>query len=285
MTNLNTFESVFKAADKPVFTYQPVTFGRVLVVTDLPRVEADALAKQARGFLGVIDGARTEWPVLAADDFASVGALLERVEAERPDLIVTYRHLRSDAWQWPFSLGEYLDVMVQATTTPVVVLPHPDAGHALPHSVRNTDQVMAMTDHLAGDDRLVNCALAFTRADGACWLTHIESETIFARYMDAVAKIPAIETDEARETLKAQLLKEPHDFIRACRTVIEAENIPVRIEETVTMGDRLADYRQLIEAHEVDLLVLYAKDEDQQAMHGMTYPLAVELRQIPLLLL
>ena len=35
----------------------------------------------------------------------------------------------------------------------------------------------------------------------------------------------------------------------------------------------------------VDLLVMNTKDEDQLAMHGLAYPLAVELRQIPLLML
>jgi hypothetical protein len=41
----------------------------------------------------------------------------------------------------------------------------------------------------------------------------------------------------------------------------------------------------LIEQHEVDLLVLNTKDDDQFAMHGISYALAVELRQIPLLML
>ena len=36
---------------------------------------------------------------------------------------------------------------------------------------------------------------------------------------------------------------------------------------------------------EVDLLVLNTKDDDQLAMHGLAYPLAIELREIPLLLL
>ena len=57
------------------------------------------------------------------------------------------------------------------------------------------------------------------------------------------------------------------------------------IEEIVTVGHRLADYKRLIDEHDVDLLVLNTKDEDQLAMHGLAYPLAVELRRLPLLLL
>jgi hypothetical protein len=43
MTNLNTFESVFKAADKPVFDYAPVAVDRILLVTDLTAEEAGAM--------------------------------------------------------------------------------------------------------------------------------------------------------------------------------------------------------------------------------------------------
>ena len=37
--------------------------------------------------------------------------------------------------------------------------------------------------------------------------------------------------------------------------------------------------------HEADLLVMHTKDEDQLAMHGLAYPLAIEVRTVPLLLL
>ena len=40
-----------------------------------------------------------------------------------------------------------------------------------------------------------------------------------------------------------------------------------------------------LKAHAIDLLVLNTKDEDHSAMHGLAYPLAVELRNIPLLML
>lgn len=285
MTKLNTFESVFRAADKPVFAYESIRVDRILLVTDMARGAAAALVPRLREFLAAVDDGRGDWTVLGADDFDNVKSLLDRVEDSQPDLIVTWRHLRSDAWRWPFSLGEYLDVLIQATTTPVLILPHPDAGRALPHTVENTDRVMAMTDHLAGDSRIVNYALAFTHAGGTCWLTHVESEHDYQRYMEVIAKIPAIETEDARAAIRAQLLKEPHDFIRRCKAAIEAEGLPLRIEEIIAMGHRLSEYRELIEEHEADLLVLYGKDHDQLAMHGRTYPLAVELRQIPLLML
>ena len=46
-----------------------------------------------------------------------------------------------------------------------------------------------------------------------------------------------------------------------------------------------SDYRRLIAERNVKLLVMNTKDEDQLAMHGLAYPLSVELRDTPLLLL
>ena len=285
MTNLDQFESVFKSADKAVYTYDRPTFDRVLLVTDLNEADAAGIASRVRSFLTAIDEAGTCWDTLCGDDFASVQALLENIEELKPDLIITYRHLHSEAWKWPHSLGEYLDVMTQATSVPVMVLPHPDAQRALPHSIKDTDRVMAITNHLTGDNRLVNMAVAFTEPNGTCWLTHVESQPVFERYMDAVSKIAGIDTDVAREALGEQLLKEPRDFIAACRVVLEAQGLPIRIEEVVAMGRRVDEYGELIAKREIDLLVLHTKDDDQLAMHGAAYALAVELRGIPLLML
>ena len=57
------------------------------------------------------------------------------------------------------------------------------------------------------------------------------------------------------------------------------------VEQIVTLGHRLVDCVGLVEENKVDLLVLNTKDTDQLAMHGLAYPLAVEVRQIPLLML
>jgi len=285
MTRLDQFESVFKSADKAVYTYHRPTFDRVLLVTDLNEADTANITSRVRSFLTAIDEAGTRWDTLSGDAFGSVQALLEMIEERKPDLIVSYRHIHSEAWRWPHSLGEYLDVMTQVTSVPVLVLPHPDADRALPHSIKNTDRVMAITNHLTGDNLLVNMAVTFTEPGGTCWLTHVESQPVFERYMDAVSRIPTIDTDGAREALGEQLLKEPRDFIAACRAEIDAQGLPIRIDEVVAMGRRVDEYGELIAKREIDLLVLHTKDDDHLAMHGAAYSLAVELRGIPLLML
>ena len=52
---------------------------------------------------------------IAADRSETVEQLLDLVDRERLDLVVTYRNLHSAAWQWSHSLGRHLDVLTQAT--------------------------------------------------------------------------------------------------------------------------------------------------------------------------
>jgi hypothetical protein len=284
MTMLNTFESVFKSADKPAYEFSRVEVTRVAVVTDQSDAEAEPLLAQLRRFLSVLPN-DTIWRHIGGSSYSNVGELLERVEAEAPDLVVTYRHLQSSAWRWPHGLGEYLDVLARVTEFPILVLPHPEAERALPHAIENTDTVMAITNHLTSDTRLIDYALRFTAPAGTCWLTHIESRLQFDHFVSAVEKIPEIETEDTRELVAVQLLKEPRDYIESCRREIVAQQLPVKLESIVEMGDRVEEYRRLVEDHRCDLLVLNTWVDGKPAMHGQAYSLAAELRSIPLLLI
>lgn len=285
MTNLDQFESVFKSSDKAVYQYAMPEFRHVLLVTDLDAEHNSRFTKQVRTYLSAVDNDVIQWTTITGDDFGSVKQLLEQIENRKPDLIVTYRHLKSKAWQWPYSLGEYLDVMTQATAVPVMVMPHPHADRTNAHNLINTNHVMAITDHMTGDDQLVNMALTFTNNQGTCWLSHVENQAVFERYMDVISKIPLLNTDAARESIATQLLKEPSDYIAVCQREIQTHLPNLKIKQMVLMGRRIDEYRKLIKDHEIDLLVMHTKSEDHLAMQGAAYPLAVGLRTIPLLLI
>lgn len=285
MTNVDQFESFFKSATKTSFAYRAIEIRKVLLVTDLDEEPAQQLSDQVRNFLTVLgEDESLNWRTVKGDGFQTVKELLDLVEKEGPDLICAYRHLHSQAWRWPYSLGEELDVLTQITSSPVLVLPHPKA-QPLDEILKGTGSVMAITNHLTGDHRLVNFAARFTEEKGTLFLTHIEDESVFRSYMDVISKIPTITTDAAEEEILRQLLKEPHDYIRSCSDTLQAEGLALQVQEIVTLGHHIADLTRLVEEHQVDLLVLNAKDEDQLAMHGQAYSLAVELRKIPLLML
>jgi hypothetical protein len=285
VTNVDQFESVFKAATKTSFAYQAIDIRKVLLMTDLEEEPAQQLSGQVRNFLKALgEGESLNWRTVQGNEFRSVKELLDLVGEEDPDLICAYRHLHSQAWRWPYSLGEELDVLTQIISSPVLVLPHPEA-QALDEILKGTGAVMAITNHLTGDHRLVNFAARFTEEQGNLFLTHIEDESVFRSYMDVISKIPTITTESAEEEILGQLLKEPHDYIRSCSDTLQAEGLELNVKEIVTLGHHVADVTRLIEEHQVDLLVLNTRDEDQAAMHGLAYSLAVELRKIPLLML
>ena len=277
MTRIDQFESVFKAAARTVFTHQAVTIRKVLLVTDL--ADADAYATRVRSFLGVLDDA--EWRIPAPEHCHTVGGVLELVEAEAPDLVCTYRNLHTDAWRWPYCLGDQVEVLTQATSVPVLLLPRPEDGIAS----TATDSVMALTDHLSGDARLVSFAARCTAAGGTLWLTHLEDERTFERYLDVISKIPEIDTEAARRLIGARLLREAEDYVASCQEVLRRESLDLRLAERVAFGHHLDEIRRMIGRREVDLAVLNTKDEDQLAMHGLAHPLAVETRSLPMLLL
>lgn len=285
MSKVDQFESTFRSAVKETYTYQRLELPKVLVVTDLESKAATTFGNTCQEFLWLFED--SIWSALTKNDFSNVAELLQQVAQYEPDLICTYRHLHSDAWKWPHSLGEHVDVLTQVTSCPVMVLPHPERGGASKHAHKNTDRVMAITDHMTGDHRLVNFALRFTEPGGKLFLTHVEDQLVFDRYIEVISKIPDIDTDLARESIQAHLLKEPSDYIESCRKVMsESKDLSdISIEARVIMGHRLSEYERLIEEHEIDLLVMNTKDDEQFAMHGLAYPLAVDLRSIPLLML
>ena len=286
MSQVDQFESVFRSAYKAVFTYNPVKLRSILLVTDLGGPDARAYLDKVKAFIEQTrDASHCDYFLVQGSEFSTTGDLLDLIPRYQPDLICTYRNLHSGAWRFPHSLGEHLDVLLQRTDIPVMVLPHPQAGYQADHALQDTSEVMVVTDMQAVNDPLINHAVAFSRPSGNLYLTHVEDISVFEHYMDAISKIDVIDTDLARERLHDQLLKEPGDYFDSCSRVLKARFPQLSIRSLVNFGELVAEYRHQIESLQLDLLVLSAKDERQHAMHSVAYPLAVELRQIPLLLL
>ena len=286
MSHVDQFESVFRSALKPVFEFRRLDIRRILVVTDLETDAAEAFRNTLVNFLHYpVSETERDYFVITGDEYRTTGDLLDLFDQYTPDLICTYRNLHSGAWRFPHSLGEHLDVMLQKTEIPVMVLPHPMAGYQAEHALEDTTEVMVVTETFAVDDRLINYAAAFTNPDGTLYLSHVEDAHIFERYMDAISKIDVIDTDLARQRLHEQLLKEPDDYFKSCTEILRSHYPRLQVNSLVLFSELVAEYRHQIESRELDLLVLSAKDERQQAMHSVAYPLAVELRHIPLLLL
>ncbi len=286
MANIDQFESIFRSSVKERLQYRPIDISSILLITDLGPDEAEQFQGRVQGFLSVLGPPESiSFFLLTGADYRSAEELLELVAGYEVDLICSYRNLQSNAWRFPYSLGEHLDVLIQKIETPVLILPHPRAGYMAEHAMQDTREVMVVSDLIAINHDLINYAVRLTAADGTLFLSHVESRFIFARYMDAIGKIDVIDTELARKRLAEQLLKEPEDYFLSCTEVLREHDVSLDIRSMVTFGYALDEYRRQIEARNLDLLVMHAKDDRQQAMHTFAYPLAVEFRQIPLLMI
>ncbi|QEG22106.1 universal stress protein [Mariniblastus fucicola] len=287
MSKIDQFESLFRSADKPPFKLEPVDVSDILIVTDMDQNRTTEFAEQAKAFLSALDTPKpVRYSQICGDEFSTVQQLLDRLENPRPDLVCTYRNLHAETADHPFSLGAYVNVLTQATEIPTLLLPEPKVlANADPSPLADkTKHVMVVTDHLAGDHHLVSMAVRFVEDGGELILSHIEDQKAFDRYMTAIDKIPDLDSELARKTISDQLLGEPKDYIESCRLVLQEHGVANTITPLVTFGNRIEDYRHLIEDRHIDLLVMNSRDDDQLAMHGVAYPLVVELRKTPILL-
>ncbi|MCP4499491.1 MAG: universal stress protein [Deltaproteobacteria bacterium] len=287
MTQLDHFESAFNAANKEVFHVDAVDLKQVFVITDLNKIESEAFAKEVKEFLEVVGHRNNvEWTLICSEDYDDVGSLLKRVLKEEPSLICTYRNLKNDEYAYPYSLGAYLNVLIRLANPPVLVLPHPRREHEYHWTEINTDRVMVVTDHLTGDERIVNWGMRFAETGGQLFLSHIEDDDVLNRYLDIIGKIPQLPTDIAVEKIGIQLLKEPADYIDSCKEAIAKKDVDLDVKAVVQMGHKISDYKKLVEEHQIDLLVLRSHDDAHEvAMHGMAYTLTVELVHLPMLLI
>ncbi len=286
LSQVDQFESVFRSALKDFYTYETVKFSAVLLITDLDKNESEAFRQKTQDFLQHTRGiVSSDFFLICGNDFNTTADLLQQIEQHQPDLVITYRNLHSNAWRFPHSLGEHLDVLLQKTMIPVMVLPHPKAGYKAEHALQDTSEIMVVTDLRAVNDHLINHAVAFSQPQGNLYLSHVEDKRIFERYVDAISKIDVLDTELARTRLTEQLLKEPEDYFHSCAEALHEQFPQLNVLSMVMFGELVKEYRHQIDSRQLDLLVLSAKDERQHAMHSVAYPLAVELRQIPLLML
>jgi len=285
-----SFESQFRGAIRQRYRHQPLSFDRVLVVTDLAPDRAEAVRASSQRLLGQLPAASgATWDLITKDDFLQLPALVDRVAADQPGLIVASRNLGEYPRFPENSLGTYIDNLTQVTSVPVLLLPvrhdADEGARELIEQLDGTHRVLVVTDHLTQDPELIRWGAELTTPGGTLFLTHIEDQAVFERYMTIISKIPELDDDVARQTIRERLLKEARDFCTEVGDKLAEDKGGVRVEAMVEMGEPLAVIRTWLSDHQVDLVVADAKDPDSAAMSALTHMLAVEFVDTPLLLL
>ena len=285
MSQVDQFESAFRAAIRP--TYQPhsISIRQILLVTDLSEKDAAALKDRIHPSLRHL--ASTEFPLkwdcLTKESFDSTASLLAAVDSRAPDLVCTYRNLNTEDWQYKNSVGSSLDTLINQTTFPILVIPHPKATGAGEYELYPNKTVIAMTDHLTDDHQLIDFSSAFLEDPGKLVLVHLEDQFTFNRYLDAISRITTIDTENARRHLATQLLKDPVDYIQSCRDRLNEANAKIEVKEVVEFADDIERFKKTIIDQEADLLVMKGIDHNQPGIHGLAQRLINETRDIPVL--
>ena len=284
------FGSVFRSAVRSGFTLAPPKVQEVCLVSDRDAEATQPALEQAQRLLSTLDASEgLRWRVLSREAWATdpatppIRKLLSLLEAQPPDLIVTRRNLLAQASSLSWSLGAVVDTLTQATEIPVLLLPETQPSDA--SAEEGARQVLVVTDHLTGDDRLVNWGVHMTWQRGTLYLAHVEDDATLAHYLEVIGRLPQLDSDEAAARLPDKLLSLPRAYIASVAEVLRAHAIDETVVPIVRLGHALTDYKALIDEHALDLLIFACNDEDQRAMSGLAHALAVEIRHKPLLLL
>ncbi|HHO51787.1 MAG TPA: hypothetical protein ENK18_13150 [Deltaproteobacteria bacterium] len=285
---LDQFESMFRSALHEVFRYNPPKISRIVLVTDLDEAAGQALIATLQPPLAHLGGEQgLDWQLLPRSAWGSppaIPTLLKCIQALQPQLIVAHRHLLGSVRDLPYTLGSVIDTLSQAQPVPLLLLPSSGelAGRL---STDGLERVLAVTSHITGDDLLVSWAVKLTADHGELFLAHIEDDITLERYLDVIDRIPGLDSDDARSKIPQKLLDQPRDYLSTIHQVLTEHEISETIVPIVLLGHALTDHRRLADTHDVGLIVVNGRDDQQRAMHGLAHALAIELRHRPVLVL
>ncbi len=281
MLDLDQVESQFRAAVKQLPQFERPEVANVLVITDLEAEEAESFGKRCRTFVSELSDAK--WSVLNNQQHHSIKEMLNSVEHHAPSMVVSYRHLFEDE-DLPYSLGSYIDTLTQSVETPVLLVPNPRHKEFVPEPDQKK-HFLVLTDHITQDHSLVNWSLRFLENGGQLDLAHVEDDLVFNRYIDAISKIPGLDTELAKKAIDEKLLSQADHYMEDVRKGVSDRYPKVSVGKHIRRGHTVKDLMDIIGETQPDVVVMNTKDDSQQAMHGASYSLSIELNNQALLLL
>lgn len=285
MRDLGEFESVFKRALRDQFEYQRIELKKLLLITDLAPAETEGYQEKVQHFLDPeFPRGSYEIASIGLGDWSNWADLSAHLDNEKPDLVVTYRRLRAAHPDMFTSLGVYVDSLTQVTPYPVLLMPNPHFQDVRT-SIDQLGEIMVATEHRYADHSLINFGIRFTPIHQRMFLCHVEDQASFDYYMKAIEKIPAIDNEIARTEITAQLKAMPKHFAESVDAEIKAHGKRLELVSVIELGGIIETYRNLIAREPISLLVFSTKDDTQLAMHSLGHSLAVEFRNLPVLLI
>ena len=156
---IEKFESRFKSAYKEPYTYEDIELSKIAVISKEDSTRAEQIQKISSKLMPKYLE-QYQWSFICENNFGSVKEALAKLEEQKPDLIIMERNIKVSEESLVYGLSPYVETITQVTTTPVLILPNMDLEQ-LSKRIKNCDCVMAETDRLTGDSRLINWAVNF----------------------------------------------------------------------------------------------------------------------------
>ena len=280
-SRLDLFESIFKRAQRIRFEYSPPNLTSVLVLhPEQPDITTTPIIEQT---LGILNRPKAS-PIIAqslpntTDELSISNLVLDHA----PDLIVLQRHLLQGEHAWPRGFGGVVPSLIQHHATPILVLPTPVNDARAPSTVRT---IAGIVDQPLNNHDLVNWASTFCASGATLCLHHIEAEDQFERIMKAIERIPELNTETARTTLKRELMQEAQRFLDHCQLTLEQYRPDVTVQHSVEMAPVQHGYLTWITQTQPELIVLDMLDATKAVNRGIADALAMQFTDLPFLLL
>ncbi len=264
--NLDMFGSVFRRSVKPQYEHAAFKLSKILVVGDADHLES------LSAFISEYCDERQMFEYNSDFDWNEFET---KVKNDKPDLILIQRQLGIINKGFKFSLGPILESTTQEFNIPVLVLPHEFQNLKF-------ETIGIGFDHEIDNSRLINKALMMDKHLVNLELIHVEGEVIYNYYMDAIDKIPAINTAIAEENIKKTILDLSRDFFADVASKIENEKRKATIH--CKFGETVKCYREIVESRKIDLLIFEAEDDTKMAMHSLGHSLTIQFPNVATLL-
>ena len=280
-SKLDLFESIFKRAQRISLEYSPPVLASVLVlVPEQPDAMTTPIVEQTLEILNRHKATTVTSQSLSNDiDELSISNL---VLDHAPDLIVLQRHLLQGDHSWNRGFGGMVQSLIQHHATPILALPNQLPNVREPFAVRT---VAAVVDQPLDNHGLVNWASTFCASGATLCLHHIEAEDQFERIMKSIERIPELNTETARTTLKRELMHEAQSFLNHCQLTLEQYRPDVTVQYSVEMTRVQHGYLNWITQIEPDLIVLDTLNATKALNRGIADALSLQFTDLPFLLL
>lgn len=264
--NLDIFESVFKRSVKHRYEYENFKPDNILIIG-----HSDQL-NMLNAFISDYGNKCISFEYNSSFTWVDLKSIIEK---EHPDLILIQRHVGITNEDLTYSVGPVLESIAQEINIPVLLLPKEKENLKI-------ETIGIGFDHKIDNSYLVNKALLLRKSIKNIELIHVEDEAIFKYYIDAIEKIPEINTELAETKLKETILELSEDFFRGVAKDLNDNQISTNIH--CQFGETVKCYEDIIKEQNIDLLVFEAEDESKMAMHSLGHSMTIQFPNIATLL-